>query len=179
MNTKLTNAVLAGLGLLAAGSAQAFSTYFGEDINNAGGNVPLSAIPNSTAAQSSFLASLTGVGVNDFESQATGAVQPLTLNFPASLSATLSGGGGSVQAVTPGTTNGVGRYSIPSATSSKFWEVQAGAGGNFTVTFNQDIAAFGFFGIDIGDYGGQLSLQFLDATSAIVGNLSRPQHHRR
>ena len=166
MNTKLTNAVLAGLGLLAASGAQAYTTNFGEDLNN-NGNVALSVIPNSSAAQAAFLGQLTGVGIETFEGQTTGASQPLALTFPGAGTATLSGGGGSVAAVAPGTTNGVGRYSIPSATSSKYWEVGAGGGGNFTVTFSDAVAAFGFYGIDIGDYGGQLQLELFNGATSL------------
>ena len=95
---------------------------------------------------------------------------PQILTFPGSvgnLNATLEGGNGLVQSVTPGTTNGVGRYSIPSASSSRFWEVSAGGGGNFTITFAQDIAAMGFYGIDIGDFGGQLSLDLYNGNTLI------------
>ncbi|HCZ16535.1 MAG TPA: PEP-CTERM sorting domain-containing protein [Candidatus Accumulibacter sp.] len=149
---------LAVAGLAATSfSAHAYQTFFGEDANGSA-SVPLASTPNSNAAQASFLSFLTGVGTETFETQTTGASAPLILTFPGAGTATLSGGSGSVQAVAPGTTNGAGRYSIPSASSSKYWEVSAGGGGNFTITFSQSIAALGFYGIDIGDFGGQLTL---------------------
>jgi hypothetical protein len=165
---RLTLSALAALGALAAGSANAYTTFFGEDLSNSP-TVPLKALPNSSAAQSEFLSNLTGVGVEDFESLATGATAPLTIIFAGfggtSLSATL-GGTGAVAEVTPGQTNAAGRYSIPSATSSRYWEANAGIGG-ISIAFGQKIAAFGFYGIDIGDFGGQLSLDVLDGTSVI------------
>ena len=176
MTRSINSIALAAAALIATGSAQAgFTTFFGEDPNNSK-TVPLTMLTNSGAAQTAFLASLSGVGIEDFEDQITGAVQPLALSFPGfsgALTATLSGGGGVVAAVTePGKTNGFGRYSVPSATSSKYWEVDAGGVDDFTVNFGQDIAAFGFYGIDIGDYGGQLSLDLLDTSNNIIKSLT-------
>lgn len=150
----------AALGVTA--NAHAYVTYFGEDLQTAGigETFPLASVPNSNAAEFAFLSSLTGVGTEDFELQATGATEPLMLEFPGfgngSLYVTLSGGQGSVQEVTPGTTNGAGRYSIPSLSSGKFFEVNGGA--NFFIDFDGSIAAFGFYGVDIGDFGGQLTI---------------------
>ncbi len=147
--------------LLGVSNANAYLIFFGEDLNNSR-TVPLATTPNASGAESSFLSHLTGVGTEDFESQAVGSRQPLTLNFPGygggSLTATLNGSSGMVYGVTPGTTNGFGRYSVDSATSSNYWEVIAGQSGNFTIDFGQDIAAFGFYGIDIGDIGGQVQI---------------------
>lgn len=158
--------------MLAATNANAYLLYFGEDLNNSS-ITPLSSIPNASGAESSFLANLSGVGTEDFESQTAGAAQPLTLNFPGfgggTLSATLSGGDGRVRTVTPG--NAVaGRYSIPSTTSSNFWEVVAGGTGNFNIAFGQEIAALGFYGIDIGDYGGQPQLALSNGDTLTVNN---------
>ncbi len=147
--------------LLGVTNANAYLIFFGEDLNNSR-TVPLATTPNASAAESSFLSHLTGVGTEDFESQAIGSRQPLTLNFPGfgggSLSATLTGSSGIVYGTPPGTTDGFGRYSISSTDSSNYWFVSAGTYGNFTINFGQDIAAFGFYGIDIGDLGGQLQI---------------------
>jgi hypothetical protein len=150
-----------------AGHANAYQTFFGEDLNG-NGNVALSSIPNSSAAETAFLSQLTGVGTETFESQSGGA--PLALTFPGAGTATLTGGGGVVSSVTPGSTNGAGRYSIPSASSSNYWEVSAGSSGDFTITFTDSIAAFGFYGIDIGDFGGQLSLGLSNGGTLVVNN---------
>jgi len=161
--------VVAGLAA-ASFNAHAYQTFFGEDANSSA-SVPLASTPLSNAAASSFLSFLAGVGTETFESQTTGVAAPLLLTFPGAGTATLSGGNGSVAAVTPGSTNGFGRYSIPSATSSKFWQVEAGGSGNFIITFTQSIAALGFYGIDIGDFGGQLSLGINGGSLAVPNTI--------
>jgi len=135
-----------------AGQANAYQTFFGEDLNNSN-TVPLATHPNSLTASNSFQSNLVGVGTETFESKSGSA--PLSLSFPGAGTATLAGGNGSVVSVTPGTTNGFGRYAI---SGSKYWEVTAGQGGNFAVNFSNSVAAFGFYGIDIGDFGGQLTV---------------------
>jgi hypothetical protein len=127
-------------------------TFFGEDLSSSE-SVPLSLIPNASGAEASFLANLVGVGTENFELQSGSA--PLALTFPGAGTATLSGSG-AVSSVTPGSTNGFGRYSIPSGSSSRYWETDPGV--SFYVTFGAPIAAFGFYGIDIGDFGGTFSL---------------------
>lgn len=131
-------------------------TFYGVDLNNSP-STPLSLIPNSSGAEAAFLANLVGVGTENFEGFAAGTAAPLALTFPGAGTATLTGGGpGVITAVTPGTTNGAGRYSIPSGASSKYFEVDYAS--NFNVAFASPIAAFGFYGIDIGDFGGGLNL---------------------
>ncbi len=140
-------------------------TFFGEDLSSSA-LVPLGATPNADLARADFLANLTGVGTEDFEGQSGSA--PLGLTFPGSsgsITATLGGGNGSVQSVTPGTTNGAGRYAT---SGSNYWEVTAGGSGNFQITFSSAVAAFGFYGIDIGDFGGQLQLELANGTTRTV-----------
>jgi hypothetical protein len=48
--------------------------------------------------------------------------------------------------------------------------VQAGGGGNFQVDLSLSVAAFGFYGIDIGDYGGQLQLSLSNGDLLTVPN---------
>jgi MYXO-CTERM domain-containing protein len=162
VKTKLLSTVVATALLGLSGTASAYMTFFDEDLNNSA-TVPLALTPYSSAKEAQFKAQLTGVSTETFESQATGAIAPLTLNFGGSLTATLTGGG-KVASVSPGTTNGFGRYSIPSASSSKYWEVDARS---FEINFSQAIAAFGFYGVDVGDFGGQVSIDFYNGTSLI------------
>lgn len=169
MYAALAFSAVATLGFTA--NANAYTTFFGQDLNGSN-TTPLFSIPNSIAAENSFKSNLSNVGTENFESKATNAQSPLVLTFPGfaggSLSATLNGGG-SVASVTPGTTNTVGRYSVPSASSSKYWEVEAGSTvGSFTIDFGQQIAAFGFYGIDIGDFNGQLTIG-VNGTTQTVG----------
>ncbi|MGD1703233.1 PEP-CTERM sorting domain-containing protein [Dapis sp. BLCC M229] len=144
--------------------AQAFQIFFGEDLNNSP-FVPLSSTPNASTAESDFLSNLVGIGTEDFEGFAANTTDPLNLVFPGStgnLTATLSGGNGSVSSVPVGSTNGFGRYAT---SGTNFWQVAAGGSNNFQVDFSTEIAAFGFYGIDIGDFGGQLVVELSNGTT--------------
>lgn len=166
MNVRALTAALA-TGLLAySSSVSAYMIYFGEDVNNSA-TVPLTTIPNSSGAAASFMAKLSGVGTETFESIDPGTTTSpwMELSFPGAggsttMTARLTGGDGYVSEVAPGSTDGAGRYSIPSAGSTRYLEVEAGGTGNFEILFDQAIAAFGFYGIDIGDFGGQVTLDF-------------------
>lgn len=105
----------------------------------------------------------TSVGSYDFEGNATGdsAVPPNSISVDfndglngtsanGSITATISGGGKVVSGINVGrfnTTNGGTRY----------LEIQSGTG-NFAITFNRAVSAFGFYGTDIGDFEGSLTL---------------------
>ena len=126
------------------------TTYFGEDLG-LGETTPLSSWPNASLAETQFLSNLTGVGTENFESYADNTSSPLAITFPGAGTATLQGSG-EVNEVTPGTTNGYGRYAI---SGSKYWETSSAL---FSIEFSDPIAAFGFYGIDAGDFNGQLQL---------------------
>ena len=165
--TLIAGTIVAGL---AAGPTQAAPVIF-SGIDNNGNESALALTPNSDAARNNFFANLTGVGTETFESQSGSA--PLNISFGVAGTATLTGAG-SVVSVTPGTTNGFGRYSVPSATSSRYWEVTAGGGGgSFGLTFSSPIAAFGFYGIDIGDFSGTVTLALTDTLNNVT-NLAVP-----
>jgi hypothetical protein len=157
MKIKTKLSIAATLLALFVGSSQAQVVFFGETtgLGEASRVVPNAA---TVAAQTNFLASLTSPGVEDFE----GAFAS-TAVFGNGVSATL--GGGSLTFQGPGT-NGVGRYPT---SGTQYWTSDV----NFQLTFSQGIAAFGFFGIDIGDFNGQLSLTlFSGATN--LGNFVVP-----
>jgi len=137
-------------------------TFFGEDLNNTCCSVPnvddparLSTLPNSTAAQTAFLANLVGVSTQDFEGFADGA-SPNTLTF-GSDTATLFGSP-AVKRVETGTYNGT--YPI---SGNQFLLQQVAPSNTFEITFSNPQAAFGFFATDIGDGGAQLILTFTNA----------------
>ncbi|NEP72597.1 MAG: PEP-CTERM sorting domain-containing protein [Okeania sp. SIO2G4] len=141
--------------------AQAFQIFFGEDLNNSN-SVPLASFPNASDAESNFLSNLVEVGTEDFEGFATGASGLLDLTFPDSdITATLSGGGGRIRSVPVGSTNGVGRYGT---SGTNFWELSTGGSNNFQVDFDTAVGAFGFYGIDIGDFAGQLAVELSNGT---------------
>jgi hypothetical protein len=131
--------------------------FFGEDLNPGGDPNTLSAFPNSIAARNDFFSNLVGVGTETFDSIGIGTASPtVTFNVPSgTIQATLNGG-----TVATGS-NGAGSYPI-SASNYLF----AGTS-SFTVTFDTPIAAFGFFGTDISDSGGSLTLTLIDAANNI------------
>jgi len=137
-------------------------TFFGEDMGM-GEGTRLPSHPNADNARNAFLANLIGVGTETFESFADGATAPLALNFPGAGTATLNGSG-YVETV-PAGTNGFGRYPI---SGDKYWET----GSNFSIAFNAPIAAFGFYGVDIGDFNGQVTLQLQNGgvTNLVIPN---------
>jgi hypothetical protein len=127
--------------------------HFGTDL---GGVITRATDVQSAAARAAFLGMLTGVGTETFEGIRVGTSDP-TLVFPGAGSAMLTGGG---QVASQGAgTNGFGRY--PSS-GTRFYEATSAAGGGttFTIDFSDPVAAFGFYGIDIGDQLSQLSLRF-------------------
>lgn len=129
--------------------AQAFTVYFGEDLG-LGEGTRLPSTPNADNARNDFLSNLVGAGTETFEGFATGSTPPLSVNFVGAGTATLTGGG-SIAEVTSGT-NGFGRYPT---SGIKYFETSSN---NFTINFSDPIAAFGFKGIDIGDFSGQVQL---------------------
>lgn len=153
--------------VLAAGDAHAgYVIYSGVD-NNGNPGLALSSTPNSTAAENAFKSNLVGAGTENFESRSGSA--PLVLDFGVAGTATLTGAG-NVASTPAGTSNGVGRYSVPGGT--QYWETNGG--GSFQINFSQEVAAFGFYGIDMGDFAGTLALQFLDSAANVISTLSIP-----
>jgi len=134
-------------------SFAAFQTFFGEDLGQ-GEYTRLSTWPNALAAETAFLSNLVGVGTEDFES-----FTAPTADFGAAGIATI-GGTGSVSYI-PSGTNGVGRFPI---SGDNYWET----GGTFYIDFSTAISAFGFYGIDIGDFNGQVELTYENGTSNTV-----------
>lgn len=165
MNAVTRSFVLASALTLATAPATAAvqKIFFGEDLGQ-GEWTPLTAFPNAQAAEAEFLSYLVGVGTETFEGFATYALAPLALTFPGAGSATLSGFG-YVYNVLPGYTNGVGRYAI---SGSRYWEADSSS---FAVQFTSPIAAFGFYGTDIGDFWGQLTLTFTTVSGSIKNNI--------
>lgn len=155
----LAAAVAATLCTAGASALAAPVTFFGEDLTPTSVEI---AHPNADAARAAFLASLQGVGTENFDALAPGLAPPIALVFPGAGTATLNGGG-SVQAGA----QGGDRYPI---SGNQYFNASSG---NFSVAFSSPIAAFGFYGVDIGDYGATLTLALTD-TLANVTNLVVP-----
>ena len=150
-------AVMSIVGMVTA--AQAYSTFFGEDLG-LGESTRLSSHLNADNARNAFLSNLVGVGTETFESYSDGAV-PTTLNFVGAGTATFAAGSGYVTTVATGT-NGVGRYPI---SGINYLETSSSS---FSIDFSAPVAAFGFYGIDIGDFGGQVTLSLLSGGSLTI-----------
>ena len=160
---KITYCMATALLVVGSTAAQAVPIiYMGEDLG-LGESTRLTSHPNADAAQSSFLSHLTGVGIEGFEGFANGAGAPLAVSFGAAGTATLNGTG-SVNEVISGT-NGFGRYPVH---GNKYWD----ASGVFSLDFSAPVASFGFFGIDIGDFNGQVTATTVSGTSTLynIGN---------
>lgn len=147
--------MIAAAALVAASSvASATTTYYGEDINP---GQSLAGMVNAQAARAAFLSQLVGVGTENFEGFAAGNGAPFTppaqnINFGVAGTATLNSSSGQTSVYNFA---GAGRF----ATSGSQY-LEANGGGDFFVTFSSAVAAFGFYGTDIGDFGNTLSLRF-------------------
>jgi hypothetical protein len=132
------------------------TTFFGQD------QFPNNTVPpggNAANARASFLGALSGgVGTETFESFNDGTNVPINLTFPGStgsITATLNGNpSDGIISVAAGQ-NSAGRFNTtPGGTKL----LQTGGGNNFDISFSSPIAAFGFYGTDIGDFAGNLVL---------------------
>jgi hypothetical protein len=130
----------------------AATEFFGEDLG-LGENTRLASWGNATAAEADFLSHLSGVGTEDFEGFTDGATAPLSIDFAAAGNATIYGSG-EIEAV-PSGTNGFGRYPT---SGDNYWEADQ----TFYIEFTQPIAAFGFYGTDIGDFNGQIVVELVN-----------------
>lgn len=158
-NYLLTAFVAAGL-VAGAGSAGAAPIVFYGLDQNPGSVVPAGG--NAETARNAFLGSLSMVGTEDFETLANGTVDPFSLTFPGSignLSATLS----SPQTVTVTTADPVGQFSTSGAQ-----HLDADFGTTINIDFSSTpISAFGFYGTDISDSGGDLVVDLVDVNNIV------------
>lgn len=137
-----------------SGAQASVATFFGEDVNLSG-DPNQAAFTNANTARSSFFSTLTGVGTETFESFSTGASSPFAVSFGAAGTATINGG-----SIASGN-DGAGRYPV---SGSQYLLTNTS---NFSLDFSQPVAAFGFFGTDIGDFGGQLTLMLTDKNNVV------------
>lgn len=154
-----TLAVLGAMIVAGPPAAMAYDTYFGEDLG-LGEATPLPAHPNADAARAAFFAELLSIGTETLESFPEYTYAPLSVVFmdpSGPVTATLTGDG-YVAHVPVGQTNGVGRYAI---SGTKYWETSD----VFAITFDQPVSVFGFYGVDVGDFDGQLTLTLTDGST--------------
>lgn len=151
----LTFAGFAAVAMLAGTAQAAPVVFFGENLTP---GASVSGTP--TTARANFLAGLSGVGSQGFESFERGRVAPLQIDFPGSggaITATLAGDGDIEN------TSGSGRFNT-TASGGKWWEVA----NSFSITFSSAVSAFGFYGTDIGDFNGQITLALTDVNDVVT-----------
>lgn len=150
---RLSFAIAAALFTAAPLSAQ--TTFRGQSLNP-GQTVTGAAL----TARNSFNGGLAAsVATQDFESIPMGSIASgLTLNFGFAGNATIQGSGSVTNTV----------FSDAFATSgSRYVLATVGPSSSFEVTFAQRVAAFGFYGTDLGDFNGRLTLEFFNGSSLI------------
>jgi len=135
------------------------TVFFGED-PGAGGSLP---VPNSAAAQASFLSNLVNVRVEDFEGIPVGTQFPFNVVFGPD-TATLTGTN-TIPNTGVQNTGIAGRFAI---SGTQYLNVGTADAGSFTLTFSAPQAAFGFYATDIGDISGQLVLSLDGGPSVVV-----------
>jgi hypothetical protein len=126
-------------------------------------------------ARNAFAAMLTGVGQETFEGFADGDNAPLSISFPGSagnITATIAAGSaGEITAIAAGA-NSAGRFNTTGAEAApaagKTWVSE----GSFVIDFDKAIAAFGFYGTDIGDFDGQVTVKLENTATSDVENLT-------
>lgn len=152
MSKGLFLAAVAAVTLFAATGARAtLVTFFGQDLD------PGISTDNSDNAHANFMSYLSsGVGTEDFEGFVTYAESPLSLTFPGSTGFITADLTGSDAAVFNGPSYDVwgsylGRFPVSGSQYLRTWQ-------DFNLAFSDPISTFGFYGTDIGDFGGQLTL---------------------
>ena len=175
-NIFAATAITAWSGMACAG----FVTTFGHTSN--GGGFPLTTYSAAAGARTTFAGGGTPSFYN-FEDATVGATS-LSIGL-GGVTATLSGAG-KVGTTPAGTTDGFGRYSVSGVScpaigpkppacldvGTKYWEATApvASASSFRLDFSTAVDSFGFFGMDIGDFGGvvQLVLTRVDNTTVTV-----------
>jgi hypothetical protein len=156
---------LAFVGLAAPASA-GIVTFLGHDAGLSN-SARLGSYPNAQAARDQFLANLTQIRTETFESFADDtslAGSGIAMSFGPT-TATLRSGHGKIEQLASGT-NGLGRYPL---SGDRYVET----GGALELTFSAPQVAFGFFGIDIGDFDGQVTLMLDDGPETLI-NIANP-----
>jgi hypothetical protein len=149
---------IASIALLGCVAHAGPEVYFGAD------QFP-PVLSNSAPARSDFLDRMVlGVGSEGFENQTVGSVGPLQLTFPGSM--------GDITA-TLTTLTGTGRITDSSGAGdfnttpggNNWWQTD---NGNFEIAFSKPISSFGFYGTDIGDASGQVTLTLTDVHDLVT-----------
>jgi hypothetical protein len=145
--------------------------YFGQNPSPA---PPFTVSGAPVTARNSFLSQLSGVSQESFETYALGASPP-TLSFSGSagnIIATLSGTG-IIENNAGGAGSGGNAFGRFATQGSQYYETTS----SFGATFSTAVAAFGFYGTDIGDFNGLLTITLKHAVgpdNVITVNTNNP-----
>ncbi|MDP1901073.1 MAG: PEP-CTERM sorting domain-containing protein [Rubrivivax sp.] len=140
---------------LASAAFAAPVVYFGENQAPAG-----KVGGNPAAARASFLGGLSGVSSEGFETFVFEDEAPVDLSFTGSggaLSAQLTGDGQIENRLA------TSRFNTTTG-GSQWWDVS----GDFTITFGTAVSAFGFYGTDIGEFGGRVTVALTDIANKVT-----------
>jgi len=143
-----TTGILMALFLLTAAPVFASPVeFFGWDPGNGDYGARLNSYPNSDAAKNNLFSLLdANVSTEGFESFEAGD-QPDAISFGTAGDANLNVLGAVISGETPWT----GRYNI-------YGEKYLDTASHFTIDFSNEISAFGFYGVDMADFDGWLSV---------------------
>lgn len=147
---------LAAIALVAVSTLHATPVvFYGQNLT------PLNIVSGApVTAHNNFLSHLTGIGTETFETRAVATnITSLAITFTGSgKTATITGGG----EVAHTSANDAGRFNTTGATAANpgnWWDTNANP---VTITFDNAISAFGFYGTDFGDFGGRVSVTLTD-----------------
>ena len=130
------------------------------------------------AAKASFLANVSNVGTENFDAKAVGTpfpcgTPPCTVNDPESklifsgrsVTGTVSFSSGFAPFVNSEAVGSqVGRFDTTKPPAGTGAQNYLEFGDDFVIVFNETVAAFGFYGTDISDFGGTLSVTVLSVS---------------
>ncbi|WP_019503659.1 hypothetical protein [Pleurocapsa sp. PCC 7319] len=167
--------------LMTAGSAQAFELLTAEDLNYNGLNTR-AALNLTQQKEQQFLSNFdSSIGTEEFESFSDLTSANMDLSFPGAGTATFSGNG-VIHNIT-NTANPDIAYDLEqglypaSGNQYLYTEATPNADGTFTINFSEEIAGFGFYAYDLGDWGAELSLKLYHDEQLVdtVSNLHTTQ----
>jgi hypothetical protein len=187
-------ATLAALTTLAAAPSALASSgdpqrFFGQDVQTLedfGGdqhaldNTRMTSTPNSDMARAAFIAKLTSIplisiGEEDFEDATPGTIMDDDFFITPGVGTMTVSDGEIFRIEDPNATNGEGRYPR-SGEQYLLLEPQNPAEDQVTLTFSQPQVAIGFDGVDIGDFGGELTAVIARQADGTVTELVLPFH---
>lgn len=152
---------------LASTACAAPLVFYGHD-KGRGEDVRLTSTPNADAARAAFLGLVDNAVTEDFEhfEEYAGYMSGLSLDFGIHGDSTLGSTDGNrslwVDAVALGSTNTKGRFAI---SGLNYLQVSSNY---FQLSFANPISAFGFHGIDIGDFRGHFEIEVIDSDGALT-----------